>query len=100
MIFVEGFIFDHGNTPHIPTIAHCQEKIHIRMFMKGMLSAVEVHISIDIKRRHPLWTIPVQLIRQLHKALYLCPVICIHFFDGEHEALPERDDILASTATT
>src|SRR6185503_9821125 len=59
MIFVEWFIFDRGNAPHILPITDGQEKAHIRMFMEGMLPAVEIHIGVNIQRRHPLRTILV-----------------------------------------
>jgi hypothetical protein len=57
MILIERLIFDGSDPPHIPPIPYRDEKIHIRMFMKGMLLPVEVHVSIHMQRRHPLRTI-------------------------------------------
>jgi hypothetical protein len=54
------------------------------MFIKGMFLSIQVRIGVHIQKRYPLWTVPVQPVRQFHKAPYLILIGGIHFFDRQH----------------
>lgn len=84
VILVEGFIFDGSDAPHVAPLAHRQEEVHIRVFMEGMLLAVELVVCIHIQRRDPLRAVPVDAKGKLHKAAHLGLVGGVDLLDGDH----------------
>jgi hypothetical protein len=55
------------------------------MFVKRVLLGVKLGVGVNIKRRHPLWTILVEIVGQLDKTLDLGFVGCVDFLDGYHK---------------
>jgi hypothetical protein len=52
-----------------------------------MFLPVQGKIGVDEQRRHPLRTIPVKPVRQIHKTFDLDFVFGVDFFDAEHNVL-------------
>jgi hypothetical protein len=89
VMLVEEFVDRRANAPYHFPIAPGDKKIRFGMLKKRMLFPVQWQISIHIKRWHPLWTIFIQPVWKVYKLLDLGFVVCVDFFDGEHENLQE-----------
>ena len=91
VIFVEGFVHARADTTHVFTVADGEEEVRFGVTKEGMLLTIERQVRVHEKRRHPLRTVLVKLVRKFHKPLNLLLVAGIHFFDGEHDGTPQTD---------